>query len=305
MEMPGRKWTYQDYRFGMGGKEDLDEWQGDGNMYDYVARLNDPRIARWLSLDPWAKKYPWQSPYVSMDNKPVAKIDPSGKGTESVHVDENGKVLRNYNDGDNTVYMHKIGTTGNDIDKKYVSMEGHSAGGKKIGELGGTIDIHLIFTNVLNNSRAEAKETNALEWVNKVRLNGKWDLKNNKETIFGVAWEYDIKRDAADTKNEHTEFLYNDCDKYLFDAAAVGNYHAGFTGSVIGISTRLQKMGAGFVEQTKGDVSKNLKQYVKWVKFMSRPYGDAKHDFYWNERGMRRGCAAEARNFEGEDDSDE
>jgi len=39
----------------------------------------DPRLGRWLSLDPFAKKYPDISPFTYTANNPILYIDPDGK----------------------------------------------------------------------------------------------------------------------------------------------------------------------------------------------------------------------------------
>jgi RHS repeat-associated protein len=78
-EMPGRTWTFSDYRYAMMGKEKLDEWQGTGNAYDFGARINDPRIGRWLARDPKYHQYPSFSPYVAFGNDPNIFIDPGGE----------------------------------------------------------------------------------------------------------------------------------------------------------------------------------------------------------------------------------
>ncbi len=54
------------------------EIKGDGNSYDFGARMYDPRIGRWLSLDPLAKKYPEMSPYAGIGNNPILMVDPDG-----------------------------------------------------------------------------------------------------------------------------------------------------------------------------------------------------------------------------------
>lgn len=41
--------------------------------------MYDPRVGRWLSLDPLAAKYPFSSPYVFTLDNPVIYIDPNGK----------------------------------------------------------------------------------------------------------------------------------------------------------------------------------------------------------------------------------
>jgi RHS repeat-associated protein len=63
------------YRYGFNGKEKDDEAQGVGNQIDYGARVYDPRVGRFLSVDPLFKGYPWYSPYQYAGNKPIWKID--------------------------------------------------------------------------------------------------------------------------------------------------------------------------------------------------------------------------------------
>jgi RHS repeat-associated protein len=84
MQMPGR--SYEDdestYRYGFQGKEKDDDVKGKGNSYDFGARVYDPRVSRWLSMDPLAEKFPHQSPYVAMDDNPVNLIDPDGNSSK-------------------------------------------------------------------------------------------------------------------------------------------------------------------------------------------------------------------------------
>ncbi|MGB0430595.1 MAG: RHS repeat domain-containing protein [Bacteroidia bacterium] len=66
------------YRYGFNGKEQDPEWNGGGNMYDYGFRIYDPRIAKFLSVDPLAPEYPWFSPYHFAGCSPIAHIDLDG-----------------------------------------------------------------------------------------------------------------------------------------------------------------------------------------------------------------------------------
>jgi RHS repeat-associated protein len=91
MEMPERKWNSGSYRYGFNGKEKSDEMYGEGSAYDFGNRINDPRIGRWLSLDPLAAKYSSMSPYCSMGNSPIFFIDPNGKEIWIHYRDERGK----------------------------------------------------------------------------------------------------------------------------------------------------------------------------------------------------------------------
>jgi RHS repeat-associated protein len=70
------------YRYGFNGMEKDDEVKGDGNSYDFGARIYNPRIGRWLSLDPLESKYPDISPYVFAVNNPILFIDPDGRDVD-------------------------------------------------------------------------------------------------------------------------------------------------------------------------------------------------------------------------------
>jgi len=76
------------YGYGFNGMEKDDEWKGAGNSYNTEFRINDPRLGRWLSIDPLAASFPWQSPYVSMDNNPIYFKDPYGDSTWVDETDE-------------------------------------------------------------------------------------------------------------------------------------------------------------------------------------------------------------------------
>lgn len=78
--LPGRVYTSTDaYRYGFNGKEKDDDVKGIGNSYNFEARIYDPRLGRWLSLDPSAKNYPNWSPYNYSFNNPIVYNDPDGK----------------------------------------------------------------------------------------------------------------------------------------------------------------------------------------------------------------------------------
>ncbi len=79
--MPNKHGDDNQYRYGFNGKEKIDEMEGDGNSYDFGARMYDPRIGRWLSLDPLMDQFPWMSPFVGFDNNPILYIDPYGLNT--------------------------------------------------------------------------------------------------------------------------------------------------------------------------------------------------------------------------------
>jgi RHS repeat-associated protein len=67
------------YRYGFQGQEKDDEVKGEGNSVNYKYRMHDPRIGRWLSVDPLAGKYAAWSPYAFCYNSPINVIDVDGR----------------------------------------------------------------------------------------------------------------------------------------------------------------------------------------------------------------------------------
>ena len=78
MEMPGRMYSGGTYRYGFNGKENDNEVKGEGNQQDYGMRIYDPRVGRFLSVDPITKKYPELTPYQFASNQSIGAIDVDG-----------------------------------------------------------------------------------------------------------------------------------------------------------------------------------------------------------------------------------
>jgi RHS repeat-associated protein len=76
MAIPNRNAASDQYRYGYQGSEKDEEIKGDGNSYTTHFRLLDPRLGRWLSIDPEFKAN--ASSYSSMGNNPILMIDPLG-----------------------------------------------------------------------------------------------------------------------------------------------------------------------------------------------------------------------------------
>jgi RHS repeat-associated protein len=97
-----------DNRFRYNGKE----YQNDLGLewYDYGARMYDPALARWHSVDPMAEDLAGVTPYNYCFNNPISYNDPTGMlGEHSTYItssftDPTGKVIEHKDDGDPRVY---------------------------------------------------------------------------------------------------------------------------------------------------------------------------------------------------------
>jgi RHS repeat-associated protein len=80
MQMPGRKFnrSTKRYRYGFNGKEKDNSIKGEGNAVDFGARIHDPRVGRWLSVDRKQDKYAFLTPYNFSANNPLMFIDVDG-----------------------------------------------------------------------------------------------------------------------------------------------------------------------------------------------------------------------------------
>ncbi|HSZ71830.1 MAG TPA: RHS repeat-associated core domain-containing protein, partial [Cytophagaceae bacterium] len=124
MAMPGRSLNSSDYRYGFNGKEkDVNGLGGGGSTYDYGFRIYNPQIAKFLSVDPLAKKYTSESNYIYAGNSPVVMIDEGGKKKTwyIIKIDENGNktvltVVEKYKVKQYTEYSSEsVGVGGNKL----------------------------------------------------------------------------------------------------------------------------------------------------------------------------------------------
>jgi RHS repeat-associated protein len=79
MAMPGRKYVAASgYSYGFNGKENDNEVKGEGNQQDYGMRIYDPRLGKFLSVDPLTQNYPFLTPYAFAENDVISSIDRDG-----------------------------------------------------------------------------------------------------------------------------------------------------------------------------------------------------------------------------------
>ncbi|WP_233525740.1 RHS repeat domain-containing protein [Chitinophaga silvisoli] len=79
MIQPDRSYSSGGYRYGFNGKENDNEVKGEGMNLAYENRIYDPRLGKWLSVDPLQSKYPGFSPYNFSLNSPLYFKDIDGR----------------------------------------------------------------------------------------------------------------------------------------------------------------------------------------------------------------------------------
>ena len=69
------------FRYGFQNQEKDNEIKGEGNAIAFDYRIHDPRLGRFLSIDPLSKGYPWNSPYAFAENKVIQYVELEGLET--------------------------------------------------------------------------------------------------------------------------------------------------------------------------------------------------------------------------------
>jgi RHS repeat-associated protein len=79
--------------------EQDNEVSGNGNAIVFKYRIHDPRLGRFLSVDPLESEYPWNSSYAFAENTPIAFIDLEGaekfEATTEAELDNGGTPTGN------------------------------------------------------------------------------------------------------------------------------------------------------------------------------------------------------------------
>ena len=160
----------------------------------------------------------------------------------------------------------------------------------KIGELGGKIDVNIVYANLLSENTKEASEMlSPITFRNKVRNKGDWDLKNDKNSIFGLG------------NDGKTTFVFQG---QSMESQDIGNHHFGAVAKAYGKFPSEEfilkqageaQIAAGtsrpewqiYQEEIRYSFSKadTPRQYT--VKVLQPPYGDDPRDQKWIKAGFK------------------
>ena len=94
--LPGRNYSSDSYRYLFQGQEHDDEINGGvGTSYAFEYRIHDPRIGRFLSIDPLAAKYAYNSPYAFSENRVIDGVELEGLELGGLMA-QKGEAMWNY-----------------------------------------------------------------------------------------------------------------------------------------------------------------------------------------------------------------
>ncbi|EJF54494.1 RHS repeat-associated core domain protein [Saprospira grandis DSM 2844] len=169
-EMPGRKFVSgEGYRFGFNGQEEDPDM---GVVFKY--RIHDARVGRFLSVDPLAPDYPWNSCYAFAENRVIDGIDLEGR--EWLPVNKNGDPVKP--DSDEIENYEWIG----------YDIKGYERGGKVYAE---SNPHSLDQENVIRESPAGTVQNAFIrkyeneKYIEKVVYNSDGCVEKHKTKLFG------------------------------------------------------------------------------------------------------------------------
>ena len=200
--IPSRNYTLgQPYRYGFNGKENDNQVKLDfdgkgipGSQQDYGNRIYDPRVGRFLSVDPIGKNYPELTSYQFASNSPIENIDIDGLEKYSIHyMIKNGLYVILKVETDYSLKYLATPSIGSvpTLKPKVAEFILEDKGGKVISKSG---DIPLknlgstLYVGPWNPKYSNGKDRYDLPAVNSLDLAGKHhDLKYDKLKAAGPA----------------------------------------------------------------------------------------------------------------------
>jgi RHS repeat-associated protein len=160
------------YRYGFNGKERDDAVKGgEGTQLDYGMRIYDPRVGRFLSVDPITRSFPMLTPYQFAENQPIWAVDLDGLEKQ---------VVTYYYNKNKEPEQIVITVINDKKTKQFVNMDLHHNGIKKWKQ-------DVLIRNVYTNGKTTYDHAPKLtDYQNKVFNSSKVEINTQPFEKFGV-----------------------------------------------------------------------------------------------------------------------
>jgi len=205
MQMPSRSYSSNKYRYGFNGKE-KDKDLNSLTAYDYGFRIYNPAIGKFLSVDPLAQSYPWNSVYAYAEGDPVNCIDLDGLEKVYHYAITSNKL------GDHLVLTNPLSTFSNsELSTFTLSFKGHTLNSAfysddVIGRVTSMCQVNKAYENLKGSGYALSKKmffsSNTLEEFN-VKVESFWNDLHNQLVLLTEG-----QRDMANENLMNFSFAY-------------------------------------------------------------------------------------------------
>ena len=185
-----RQFLLGDYRYSFNGMEKDDEIKGNGNSYTTAYRQYDPRIGRWLSVDPLSANQADMSPFKAFLNNPILYTDIAGDTEKERQAAlQEARSYVSLSTGNSSSYDfagYHQGSPGNPIDCSgmvsqctYASGFGYTNSVPTTGGHAGDGSLNGV-GNIINQEQSRQLDVNQIQPGNVVCM-------SNRVTVDGVA----------------------------------------------------------------------------------------------------------------------
>src|SRR5690554_6529997 len=234
------------YRYGFNGMEKDDNIKGEGNSYTTEFRQYDPRVGRWLSIDPLFADFPWQSPYVAFDNNPIYYKDPKGLAAE---WNDNGDGTYTAEEGDSAGSLAKDAGIPFEAANKIVQQQLGENYRDKDGNINSNVEDVVNLSNYYRNNEEQNEVPTSSLTFNLTLATG--SVLINEGVKMTEAIVNSRSGITSGKLNPNSARVYNKSKAKL-----TGNILKGTGHTLTGVSIVLSE-----VDYQKGDISKARRDY--------------------------------------------